>query len=265
MAELKVTILGCGSSGGVPRLGGHWGACDPANPKNHRRRCSLLVERWDGEDVTRVLIDSSPDLRAQLLDAGVGWLDAVIYTHEHADHVHGLDDLRMIVFNRKSRLPVWADADTSSTLIARFGYAFVQPEGSLYPSILDLNQIDGPVEIEGAAGAISFAPFRVTHGKIDALGFRFNGIAYLPDVSAMTPEAWEAVVGLDCWIVDALRYEPHPTHSHLEQTLEWIARAAPRSAVLTNMHIDLDYDTVASATPDHVQPAHDGLTLTFPL
>ncbi len=265
MAEMRITILGCGSSGGVPRLGGHWGACDPAEPKNNRRRCSLLVERVTETGTTSVLIDTSPDMRAQLLDAGVGRLDAVIFTHSHADHVHGLDDLRMIVINMRARLPVWADLPTKAALLERFAYAFVRPEGSSYPPILDMNDIDGEVCIDGAGGMLRFAPFLVPHGGMDALGFRIEGVAYLPDVSAMTDEAWHAVDGLRCWIVDALRREPHPTHSHLAQTLDWIDRAAPRTAVLTNMHNDLDYRTLCHETADHIQPAFDGMTLTFPL
>ncbi|MEO0388556.1 MAG: MBL fold metallo-hydrolase [Pseudomonadota bacterium] len=265
MDELAVTVLGCGSSGGVPRLGGHWGACDPTEPKNRRRRCSLLVERTGPDGVTRVLIDSSPDLRQQLLDAGVGHLDAVVYTHEHADHVHGIDDLRMIVFNRRARLPVWASAATAAALTARFGYAFVQPEGSAYPPILDLHTIDGAFEITGAGGAIPFQPFPVAHGSIRSLGFRIHDMAYLPDVSEMTEAAWAAVAGLDLWILDALRYTPHPTHAHLALALDWIAEAAPRRAVLTNMHIDLDYATLAAETPAHVAPAYDGLRLVTPL
>lgn len=263
MARVVFTILGCGSSGGVPRLGGHWGACDPENPKNHRRRCSMLVERFEGEAVTRVLVDTSPDLRAQLLDAGVGWLDGVIYTHQHADHVHGLDDLRMVVFNRRERLSVWADGDTTDALISRFGYAFVQPKGSPYPPILDLNPLSGPVEIAGPGGAIRFAPFAVNHGTIDALGFRIGDLAYLPDVKEMNDAAWAAVAGLDCWIVDALRRDPHPTHSHLARTLEWIERAAPARAILTNMHIDLDFETLRAETADHIEPAFDGMRLTL--
>ncbi|XDA98880.1 MBL fold metallo-hydrolase [Sulfitobacter sp. LCG007] len=264
MADLRITILGCGSSGGVPRLGGHWGACDPANPKNNRRRCSILVQRVDGDDVTSVLVDTSPDLRAQLLDADIGTLDAVIYTHSHADHVHGIDDLRMIVYNMRARLPVWADTATRDALLDRFGYAFVQPAGSSYPPILDMNLIDGDVSVTGPGGPITFRPFRVAHGGIDALGFRIGDIAYLPDVAGIYDESWDALDGLDCWIVDALRREPHPTHSHLAQTLEWIERAAPRRAILTNMHIDLDYDTVMAETAEHIQPAYDGLTLIVP-
>jgi phosphoribosyl 1,2-cyclic phosphate phosphodiesterase len=268
MAELRVTILGCGSSGGVPRIGNRWGACDPENPRNRRRRCSILVERFarddGGGEPTQVLVDAGPDMRAQLLDAEVSRLDGVLFTHEHADHVHGIDDLRQIVFNRRSRLPVWAPDWTAETLRRRFGYVFVQEPGSLYPPILDLHEIAGPVTVEGPGGAVTALPFKVPHGPDTwALGFRFGPVAYLPDVSDMTPEAWEAVAGLDCWIVDALRYEPHLTHSHLSQTLDWIARAAPARAVITNMHIDLDHDRVAAETPPHVAPAYDGMTLTF--
>jgi phosphoribosyl 1,2-cyclic phosphate phosphodiesterase len=262
-ARLTFTILGCGSSSGVPRLGNQWGDCDPANPKNRRSRCSLLVTRATGDGETRALIDTSPDLRAQLLDAGIGALDAVIYTHSHADHVHGIDDLRQIVFNIRRRLPVWADGPTQESLLNRFGYAFVQPANSAYPPILDMNTIDGPFTIEGAGGPISFTPFVVEHGTIDALGFRIGGVAYVPDVLEIPEPAWSHLEGLDCWIVDALRRTPHPTHAHLDKTLAWIARARPARAVLTNMHMDLDHDTVAAETPPHVTPAHDGMTIAF--
>lgn len=261
---LTFTILGCGSSGGVPRLGGHWGECDPNNPKNRRQRCSVLVERTGAQGKTTVLIDTSPDLRNQLLTAEVGRLDGVIYTHAHADHVHGIDDLRMVVFNMRARLQVWADGPTQDALLNRFGYVFVQPKGSPYPPILDLNTIDGDTVINGAGGPVTFEPFEVGHGSMDALGFRVNDVAYLPDVADIPPAAWAKLQDLDCWIVDALRRDPHPTHSHLANTLNWIDQAKPKRAVLTNMHIDLDYDTVLTETADHIEPAYDGMTLTFP-
>ena len=262
---LRATILGCGSSGGVPRLGGHWGDCDPAEPRNRRRRCSLLLERTAPGGTTRVLIDTSPDMRDQLLDAGVGALDAVVYTHSHADHVHGIDDLRQIVYNMRRRLPIWADHPTQEALYARFGYAFIQPEGSPYPSILDMHTITGPFEVSGPGGVIRLAPFKVDHGSTTALGFRVADMAYLPDVVAIPDEAWLELEGLDCWILDALRRAPHPTHAHLALSLEWIARAAPRRAVLTNMHIDLDYRTLEAELPPHVRPAHDGMTIDLPV
>jgi len=258
------TILGCGSSGGVPRLGGHWGACDPNNPKNHRRRCSLLIEKTGPDGTTRVLIDTSPDLRSQLLDAGTGALDAVVYTHPHADHVHGIDDLRMLVFNMRTRLQVWADGETSNALLNRFGYIFAQPKGSAYPPICELNIIDGDVIVEGAGGALTLTPFGVAHGNIDSKGFRIGDVAYLPDVSAIPDDVWPHLDNLDVWIVDSLRREPHPTHSHLANTLAWIARAAPRRAVLTNLHNDLDYATLQAETPDNVDAAYDMMTITRP-
>lgn len=264
MAELRFTILGCGSSGGVPRLGGLWGACDSSNPKNRRRRCSMLVERITDAGTTTVLIDTSPDMREQLLDAKVSHLDAVLYTHGHADHVHGIDDLRQIVFNRKERLDVWADGPTQERLYSSFGYAFTQPEGSPYPPILDMHTIAGDVVIEGTGGAITFQPFKVDHGAIDALGFRIQKLAYLPDVSVIYDDAWAALKDLDIWVIDALRRTPHPTHAHLEQALEWIEKVAPKRAILTDMHIDLDYQTIMDETPAHIEPAFDGMRLSLP-
>jgi phosphoribosyl 1,2-cyclic phosphate phosphodiesterase len=222
-----------------------------------------LVEKENPNGITRVLIDSGPDMRAQLVEAGVGTLDAVVYTHSHADHVHGLDDLRQVVFNTRKRLQVWADGATQDALLSRFGYAFVQPADSPYPPILEMNTISGDVTINGAGGEITLTPIDVNHGSIDALGFRVNDVAYMPDVAEIYDASWGRLEGLECWIVDALRRTPHPTHAHLEKSLEWIARVQPKTAILTNMHIDLDYDELNQETPDHIHPAFDGLVLTY--
>lgn len=271
--NLRVTILGCGASGGVPRFGGedgggNWGACDPAEPKNHRRRCALLVERLGPNGVTRLLVDAGPDIRQQLLDAKVSWLDAVLFTHEHADHIHGIDDLRMAVFVQRRLLDIWADSRTLDTLRRRFGYVFETPEGSAYPPILTPHvfteaQAVGatPIRVDGAGGPINATAFPVGHGRIESLGFRIGDMAYLPDADSIPEASWTILEDLDLWIVDALRLAPHPSHAHLELTLEWIARAQPRRAVLTNMNIELDYAETAAATPEHVTPAHDGMVL----
>ncbi|RJE83155.1 MBL fold metallo-hydrolase [Paracoccus onubensis] len=258
---IRATILGCGSSGGVPRIGGRWGACDPNNPRNRRRRCSLLVERHGDKGATQVLIDTGPDLVSQLLDAGVSTLDAVIYSHPHADHIHGIDDLRQPVYNARRIMSVWADQPTTEALMERFRYIFAAPEGSHYPPIAELHPIDGPVTIDGPGGSITFHPFRVQHGGITALGFRIGGLVYLPDVSEIPAAAWTLIEGADIFVIDALRPQPHPSHAHMAQALEWIARSGCRRGVLTNMHIDMDYDRVMAETPDHVVPAHDGMVL----
>ncbi|MEC8574327.1 MAG: MBL fold metallo-hydrolase, partial [Pseudomonadota bacterium] len=217
------------------------------------------------EGTTTVLIDTTPDMRSQLLDTGTGRLDGVVYTHSHADHVHGIDDLRMIVFNMRERVPVYADGDTQNALLSRFGYAFIQPEGSPYPPILDLRQIDGPLTISGPGGDITLRPFEVNHGSIEALGFRIGDLANLPDVAQIPDSALDELRDLECWIIDALRRKPHPTHLCLDEALEWIERMAPKRAVLTNMHIDLDYAQVAAETPDHVDPAYDGMVIEYPI
>ncbi|MCZ7656901.1 MAG: MBL fold metallo-hydrolase [Xanthobacteraceae bacterium] len=261
--SLAVTILGCGSSGGVPRPGLGWGACDPDTPRNRRRRCSLLVERHGEAGVTRILIDTAPDLREQLLDAGVDRLDAVLYTHEHADHIHGIDDLRPLVIHQRRRMDVWMDEATSRALHARFGYCFMTPPGSAYPPILQEHRLvpGTPVTLEGQGGPIAFLPFLLDHGDIPALGFRFGQVAYTPDVKALPEDSLPALAGLDLWIVDALRYASHPTHFSVDDALRWIERLAPRRAVLTNMHADIDYDDIKAKVPPHVDVAYDGMRL----
>lgn len=274
---IRLTILGCGSSGGVPRLGGHngqgeWGACDPFNPKNRRRRCSLLVEKYkDNDHITRILIDTSPDMREQLLSANVKTLDAVVYTHNHADHIHGLDDLRMVYFNQnKQPVAVFADSETATVLLTRFHYAFVQTAdpNSDYPGILNLYTIDHnhPLFIHGAGGAVTINPIPVQHGRARSLGFRFEHCAaYIPDVHAINTDSWQLLENLDLLIIDSLRYLPHPSHAHLGKTLEWIAKLNPKQAVLTNLHIDLDYNTLEQETPANVTPGFDGMVLNYPL
>lgn len=260
----RVTILGCGSSGGVPRLGEEWGACDPTNPKNRRRRCSALIERrGDNGGTTRVLFDTSPDMRLQLLGAGVATIDSVIYTHGHADHVHGIDDLRMVVHLTRNRLPVWADSPTAERLMAGFGYVFSTPQGSHYPPICDLNLIDGPITITGAGGPITVEAIEVEHGNIRAQALRVGEMVYMPDVSAIPEAAWKKLHGTELFIIDALRRRPHPSHAHLERSLEWIARLRPERAVLTNLHVDLDHARLCEELPQGVIPAHDGLCLPF--
>jgi phosphoribosyl 1,2-cyclic phosphate phosphodiesterase len=261
---LKLTILGCGTSGGVPRIGNIWGACDPANPKNRRRRCSLLVEREGGEGTTHALVDASPDLREQLLDAQVGWLDGVLFTHDHADHTHGIDDLRMVAYNGRRRVPVYHDAATGRSLQQRFGYCFHTPPESEYPPVLDSHEIfpGEPVKIAGAGGTIEALPFRQRHGPGETLGFRFGAIAYSPDVSDLPEETLPLLQDLDVWIIDALRYSTHPSHFSVDEALHWIAKVKPKRAVLTHMHVDLDYEALARSLPGSIEPAYDGLVLS---
>jgi phosphoribosyl 1,2-cyclic phosphate phosphodiesterase len=246
----------------VPRPALGWGACDPANPKNRRRRTSLLVERPGPGGTSRVLIDTSPDLREQLLDAGVDGLDAVFYTHEHADHTHGIDDLRSLYIQRQRPLDVYLDEPTERTLRARFGYCFEQPPGSEYPPIVTARRVvpGRTVVIAGQGGAIPVLPLNQAHGDIASVGFRFGDVAYSTDLSALPDASAAALTGLDVWVVDALRYRPHPSHFSVSDALDWIARLAPRRAILTNLHADLDYEKLRRELPPHVEPAFDGLT-----
>ncbi len=269
---LEVRILGCGSSGGVPRLGGEgetgfWGDCDPANPKNRRTRCSLLVRRKSESGETRVLVDTSPDIRQQLLAAQVGRLDGVLITHDHADQTHGLDELRVTVLNTGKRLDLWSDHFALESLQKKFSYCFRTPPQRDYPPILNAHELPQPFahfDISGPGGSLPVRAFGQNHGRIRSLGFRFGPVAYSPDVDGLDEEAFAALAGVECWIVDALRRTPHPSHAHLDRTLEWIARVKPRRAILTNMHVDMDYETLRRELPRGIEPAHDGLTIAFP-
>jgi phosphoribosyl 1,2-cyclic phosphate phosphodiesterase len=263
--KLDVTILGCGSSGGVPRPALGWGACNPDNPKNRRRRCSILVERAAPDGRTQVLVDTSPDLREQLLGADVTKLDAVLFTHEHADHTHGVDDLRGLFIRHRRRIDVWLDEATSRAMHARFGYCFMTPPGSDYPPILTEHRLapGRRVIIEGDGGPITVLPVLQDHGDIPSLGFRFGNVAYSADLVGMPDDSAAALTGLDLWIVDALRHTPHPSHFSLSQTLDWIDRLKPKRAVLTNMHTDLDYDALCEALPQNVVPGYDGMQISM--
>ena len=248
---MRITILGCGTSGGVPRIGNNWGACDPAEPRNRRRRCSILVQ----QDETNILVDTSPDLREQLLDADIATLDAVLWTHEHADQLNGIDDLRVVVYNQRRRIPAYAAPHCLATISQRFSYCFVQE--TVYPPILEPHEIDGDFNI----GPVRIQSFTQDHGSMTSLGFRFNDAAYSNDCVELPEEAFETLRGVRLWIVDCMRYTPHPTHAHLDRALEWIARVRPERAVLTNMHIDLDYATLKRELPQGVEPAYDGMVL----
>lgn len=271
--HLEITILGSGFSGGVPRVGGpdgagDWGDCDPAEPRNRRRRCSILVRRKSQGGETAVLVDTSPDLREQLLDARATHLDGVLITHNHADQLHGIDDLRALVLAMHRRIDLHSDHLTVASIKRRFGYLFERPQGSDYPPLLNAQEIAepfGPFEIAGAGGPIGVLAFEQEHGRIRSLGFRFGNFAYSSDVSALSDEALAALEGLECWVVDALRYKHHPTHANVETALKWIARVRPRHAVLTNLHLDLDYETLKAQLPPGVEPAYDGMVLTVPL
>jgi phosphoribosyl 1,2-cyclic phosphate phosphodiesterase len=266
---IEARILGCGSSGGVPRLGGedgagNWGTCDPGNPRNRRSRCSLLLRRKTGEGETLVLVDTPPDMRQQLLDARVTRLDGVLITHAHADQLHGMDDLRVLTLISRRRIDVWIDRFTMDQVMQKFDYCFVQPPGSDYPPILNAHQIPEPFHefsIGGPGGTIPIRAFGLKHGAVRALGFRFGALAYTPDVDSLDEAAYAALEGLDVWIVDALRRTPHPSHAHLARTLEWIVRVKPKRAILTNMHVDMDYGTLLRELPPGTEPAYDGMTI----
>jgi phosphoribosyl 1,2-cyclic phosphate phosphodiesterase len=255
---MRVTVLGCGASTGVPAIGPNWGQCDPADPRNRRRRVSLLVEVGE----VAILIDTSPDLREQLIDARVRRLDAVLMTHAHADHLHGIDDIRQLNRIMKAAIPLWADARTLSEIRRRFGYALEPPPapGQFYRPTLEPHEITGPFAVKG----VPVVPFAQNHGYSMTLGFRIGDMAYSTDVTELDEAAFAAIAGIELWIVDCMRRTPHATHSHLDKTLGWIERIGPRRAVLTHMDQSLDYRTLAAELPAGVEPGQDGLVIDLP-
>jgi len=261
--SLTLTILGCGSSAGVPRPALGWGACDPENPRNRRLRCSMMAERTSPDGVTRVIVDTSPDLREQLITASVDHIDAVFLTHEHADQTHGIDDLRSVVMHQRRRIPTYLNASTAKDIDLRFSYCFRSPPGSDYPPILDRCAVEAgeTTTIQGKGGPIALSAFAVQHGSIPALGYRIANAAYTPDVNDIPRESWPALEGLDLWIIDGLRYAKHPSHFSVEDALFWIGRFKPARAVITNMHADLDYQTLRGQLPEGVIPAFDGMQI----
>ncbi len=260
---LSITILGCSSSGGVPRVGQGWGKCDPDNPRRTAAAAARSWSRGGGSEGTQILVDTGPDLREQLVAAEVKQLDAVFYTHPHADHVHGIDDIRGLVIHNGRRIPAYMDEPTSREVTSKFGYIFATPPGSYYPPLMSEHRLHPgrSVAIDGPGGAIEATPFRLDHGDMDALGFRFGAAAYTPDLHAIPPESARFLEGLDLWIIDALRWQRHGTHLSVEQALAFIDLYRPRRAVLTDLHVDLDYDTLAAVLPANVTPAYDGMLL----
>jgi phosphoribosyl 1,2-cyclic phosphate phosphodiesterase len=271
MGTLRVTVLGCGSSGGVPRATGDWGVCDPNEPKNRRTRCGLLLQQWSGaaghpEEATTVLIDTPPELRQQLADARAGRLDGVVLSHDHADQTNGFDDVRAFFLKQRAMIPVWLDEPTRETFMRRFGYTFTSGPG--YPAIVhEAGRLAPltPFVVQGPGGAMEITPLEQDHGFSRSLGFRVGPVAYSNDLVAMPETTFAALGGLKLWIVDALRDKPHPTHAHVERTLEWIARVKPAHALLTNMHIDLDYHALKARLPGGVEPAYDGWAGDYPI
>ncbi|MBX9815894.1 MAG: MBL fold metallo-hydrolase [Proteobacteria bacterium SG_bin5] len=254
---MKLRILGSGTSSGVPRIGNDWGDCDPNEPRNRRTRVSILVETASA----RVLVDTGPDMREQLLAAGVDRVDAVIWTHDHADHCHGIDDLRQLFHARGRPVRGFARPATIATLAERFGYVFAG-RGE-YPPSATIEPLPDRLVI----GDLSIGAVDQPHGSIFSAGLRFDhdgkSIGYATDFHELTDAMGALYTGLDLWVVDALRRRPHPSHPHLARTLGWIARLAPRHAVLTHLDQSMDYATLAAELPGGVEPGYDGLEVVL--
>lgn len=252
---MNVTILGSGTSSGVPRVGNDWGRCDPSNPKNRRRRVSILVDHGKA----RILVDTGPDLREQLLDAGIADVDGVIWTHDHADHCHGIDDLRQLYHARGQPVAGYARQETLDSLKLRFAYAFDGKSG--YPAVAAANLLPDHLNLGGISVQVVDQP----HGDITTAGLRFDAgghsVVYSTDFNELTPEMENRFQGADVWIVDTLRRSPHPTHPHLSQCLEWIERVRPKRAVLTHMDNSMDYETLLDELPAGVEPGYDGMEI----
>lgn len=249
---MKITILGCGASGGVPLITGEWGSCNPNNPKNRRRRASILVQT-KGKNI---LIDTSPDLRAQLLDAGVGNIDLVLYTHDHADHVGGIDDLRQIYAKHKQPIPAYADHGSLSRLRKSYRYALVTLD-PLYPAFLEGRELEDLIDFHG----IQIISYLQYHGHRSSFGFRIGNFAYSTDLIELPEESYDLLHGVKIWVVDCLQDKPHISHSNVEQTLKMIKKVKPEQAILTHMTHHLDYDDINARTPPNVTPAYDGMVL----
>lgn len=268
MDRMIFTILGCGSSPGVPRIGNDWGACDPSNSKNERLRCSLMAERVSEEGAqTRVIIDTSPDFRTQMIRENVSRIDGVLYTHSHADHIHGIDDLRGFWIKQRQRIDTYADVPTAARLREAFSYCYEKPEGSSYPAILNENIIQSgrEVQINGPGGPITALPYEQIHGDITSLGFRIGDFAYSSDLNALDDGAFDALSGVKTWVVDALRYTSHPSHFSVDEAIEAASRVKAERVIFTHMHIDLDYETLKNELPKGFEPAYDGLKVAYSL
>ncbi|MDC7681797.1 MBL fold metallo-hydrolase [Asticcacaulis sp. BYS171W] len=266
---LKATILGSGCSTGVPRADGYWGRCDPANPKNRRSRCSALFQAFDSRDpaqTTNIVIDTSPDFRTQIMQTGIQHLDAVLWTHDHADQTHGIDDMRAFALLNRMQVPGYMDAATYDSLTSRFGYVFTGKMG--YPPICEPRHVPDFGEVwrlSGAGGAVEVLAFDQEHGPIRSVGYRLGDIAYSSDISGMPEDSFARLEGVKVWIVDALRYQPHPTHAHLALALEWAARVRPERTILTNLHQDMDFEELTAQLPEGVEAAYDQMSIEIAL